>query len=162
MHRILSSLAFVATLTLSGCADSGGTGPTPPPVPSPGQSVTGTWTGTASDSSTMNAVGRLMGQSDMAPMTWVVEQTGSRVSATVRFSGIGAGDVPGTVTGTMEADDMPFDLELPAGAMAGVCMATARGTLHVDRTTMTMTGSYAGSNTCVGPFNDGHMTLAKK
>jgi len=159
-QRILPLLALATTLALTGCSSSGDTG-TPSPEPPP-QSLVGTWTGTASDSSTQNDPGRMMGQSDMGAMTWVIEQTGSRVSATVRFSGTKAGDVPGTVSGTVDADDVSFSLDMPAGSMPGVCLATATGTLRVDRPTMTMSGTYAGSNTCVGPFDNGRMSLTKR
>jgi hypothetical protein len=124
--------------------------------------VAGTWTGTASDSSTQNEPGRVMGQSDMGAMTWTIEQSGSRVSATVRFSGIKAGSVPGTVSGRIDADDISFTLDMPAGSMSGVCLATATGTLHVDRTALTMSGTYAGSNTCAGPFDNGRISLSKR
>lgn len=160
MQRILPSLALATTVALAGCSGSGeSVNPSPDP---PSQSVAGTWRGTASDSSTQNEVGRVMGQSDLGAMTWVIEQDGTRVSATVRFSGIKAGSVPGTASGRIEGDDISFTLDMPAGSMAGVCLATASGTLHVDRTTMTMSGTYSGSNTCSVPFDNGRMSLTKQ
>ena len=160
--RVLVAL-FAGNILLVGCGGSGGgtsAGPAPTPVATT-TTVSGEWTGSASDS-TAQSTPHMMGQSGMGRMTWQLTQTGAKVTGSVTFSGMPHG-MFGTFTGTMDADDMVFMLNLPMGTMmSGGCGANAKGTVHVDRSTMTMAGTYAGSNTCSGPFVDGHMMLVRR
>jgi hypothetical protein len=104
----------------------------------------------------------MMGQPGMGDMTWRLAQAGNRVTGTVSFANMPAG-MPGSISGTMGADDMPFTMDMPMGSMMAVgCSVRTTGTAHVNRVTMTMTATYAGSNACSGAFSDGHMLLTRR
>ena len=158
--RALGVTLLTGTTFLMACGGGAGT-VTPGPSAVPAATVTGVWTGTASDSTSATTPGEMMGQIGMGSMTWQLTQTGATVTGSMTFSGMANGK-SGTFTGTMDADDMPFKLDLPMGTMmSGGCAASAKGTVHIDRVTMTMTGIYSGSNSCSGAFTDGQMTLAR-
>lgn len=121
--------------------------------------VSGTWSGTASDSSSVLGAGAMMGQSGMGTPTWQLSQSGTMVTGTMSFGGM-QGHMPGNVTGTMTGNDMTFAVDMPnASMMTSGCTARATGTAHLDPTTMTLTCTYAGTNTCSGPFGNGQMTM---
>ena len=107
--------------------------------------------------------GSMMGQTDMGTMTWQLTQNGSTVTGPMSFSGSGMqGRMPGSFLGTMSGDDMTFTMDMPTSSMmSSGCSSTATGTAHVDRTTMTMTGAYSGSNSCSGAFATGQMTMTR-
>jgi hypothetical protein len=127
-------------------------------------SMAGTWAGTGSDSSSAMGAGGMMGQSDMGTMTWQLTQNGSTVTGPMSFSGSGMqGRMPGSFMGTMSGDDMAFTMDMPTSSMmSSGCSSRATGTAHVDRTTMTMTGTYSGSNSCSGAFAAGQMTMTRR
>ena len=106
----------------------------------------------------------MMGQTDMGAMTWRLTQNGSTVTGPMSFSGPGMqGRTAGSFTGTMSGDDMTFTMALPTGSMmSSGCSSTATGTARVNRTTMTMTGPYSGSNSCSGGFTNGQMTMTRR
>jgi hypothetical protein len=106
----------------------------------------------------------MMGQTDMGAMTWQLTQNGSTVSGAMSFAGSGMqGRTPGSFQGTMSGDDMTFTMAMAAGSMmSSGCSSNASGTAHVNRTTMTMTGTYTGSNSCSGAFTSGQMTMNKR
>jgi hypothetical protein len=53
-------------------------------------------------------------------------------------------------------------MSIPSGAMMMAnCTATASGTFDINEFMTQMHGTYAGSNTCTGPFNDGHMSVSR-
>ena len=159
MRHIALCLAFVSALFLVAC---GGGSSNPAPTPMSATSLTGIWAGTASDSTTAANPGTMMGQGGMGEMTWRLTQTGNQVTGSVQFANMPNG-MAGTMSGTMDADDMPFTLQMPMGSMMSAgCSVTTTGTAHVNRTTMSMTATYTGSNACSGPFTDGHMTLAHR
>ncbi len=158
MRYIAICLAVVTPLLIAACGGGSSTS-APTPVTA---TVTGTWTGTASDSTTAASPGTMMGQGGMGDMTWRLTQTGTQVTGTVGFANM-SGGMQGTVAGTMDADDMPFTLQMPMGSMMSAgCSVTATGTAHVTRATMTMTATYAGANACSGAFTDGHMNMVRR
>ena len=125
-------------------------------------SMTGTWAGTASDSSGSLGANSMMGQVGMGTMTWPLTQSGSTVTGSMNFSGM-QGRMPGSFSGMMTGDEMTFTMAMAAGSMmAAGCSSTASGTAHMNRTTMTMTGTYGGSNSCTGAFTNGQMTMTRR
>ncbi len=69
----------------------------------------------------------------------------------------------GTMSGTISDQVLSFTMDMPVGSMmSGTCSAHATGTMHVNPTTMTMTGNYTGTNSCAGPFNNGQMTMTRR
>lgn len=168
MNRLLAVILILA----SSAAACGGASQATPTAPTPANSattpsgtsaaVTGVWTGTASDTSGSMMTGGLMGQSGMGSPTWTLAQTGSTVTGSISFSGM-MGQKAGTFTGTMSGEDMTFMMDLPMGSMmSSGCTATAAGTAHLNGTTMVMTVTYGGSNSCTGPFANGQMTMTRR
>lgn len=151
--------AFAMALLTGFAAACGGNSPMAPSTP---MSVTGTWAGSASDSSSSMGAGSMMGQADMGTMTWQLTQSGSTVTGSTSFSGMQGGRA-GSFSGTMSGDEMIFTMDMPMGSMmSSGCSANAAGAAHVNRTTMTMTGTYGGANACTGPFTNGRMTITRK
>lgn len=105
-----------------------------------------------------------MGQTDMGAMTWQLTQNGSTVTGQMSFSGTGMqGRTPGTFLGTMSGDDMTFTMDMPSSSMmSSGCSSRATGTAHVNRATMTMTGTYSGSHSCSGTYTSGQMTMNRR
>jgi hypothetical protein len=95
-------------------------------------------------------------------MTWQVTQTGSTFTGTVSFSNY-HGNSPMQVSGTMYGKTGTFTMTMPNGTMpmAG-CSGQVTGTFDMDDMLGKMTGSYAGSTTCYGPFNNGQMTMTRQ
>jgi hypothetical protein len=150
---------FAAVLVMGFAAACGGNSPAAPSAP---VSVSGTWSGTASDSSSSMGAGSMMGQVGAGTMTWQLAQSGSTVTGSMSFSGM-SGQMPGSFSGTMSGQDMTFTMNLPAGSMMSAgCSAQATGTAHLNGTTMTMTGTYSGSNSCNGAFSNGQMTMTHR
>ncbi len=95
-------------------------------------------------------------------MTWQLTQSGSTVTGSMSFSGMQGGR-PGSSSGTMSGDDMTVTMDLPTGSMmSSGCWARATGTARLNGTTMTMTGTYSGSNSCTGSFTNGQMTMTRR
>lgn len=125
-------------------------------------SVTGTWAGSASDSSSSMGAGSMMGQTGMGTMTWPLTQSGPTVTGSINFSGM-QGRMPGSFLGTMSGDVMTFTIDMPSNSMMSAgCSARATGTARVNGTTMTMIGTYSGSNSCTGSFGNGQMTMTRR
>jgi len=152
----------VVAVLLAGLAAACGRSPTSPSTPATPVSVSGTWVGNASDSSSSLGPGSMMGQAGVGTMTWQLTQTGSTVKGSLNFSGM-PGRMPGSLSGTMDDDDMEFTVDMPMSSMmSSGCAAHATGTAHFDGTTMMFTGTYTGSNTCYGAFTDGQFTMAQR
>lgn len=157
----------VIAMVAVGC---GGSSPVSPSMMATGTTTTmasssnisGTWSGTASDSSTTLGPGAMMGQSGMGTPTWQLSQSGTMVTGTMAFGGM-QGRMPGTMTGTMSGNDMTFTIDMPSNSMmtAG-CTARATGTARFDPATMTLTCTYAGTNSCSGPFGNGQMAMSRR
>ena len=127
-------------------------------------SMAGIWSGTGVDSSSSLGTDSMMGQTDMGTMTWQLTQNGSLVTGPMSFNGSGMqGRGPGAFSGIMSGDDMTFTMNLPTGSMmSSGCSSSATGTAHVDRTTMTMTSTYSGSNTCSGGYTSGQAMMTRR
>lgn len=156
--------ALAVILLTSFAAACGGDPSTGPSGSIASASIAGTWAGIGSDSSSSMGPGSTMGQTGMGTMTWQLTQNGATVTGPMSFSGSGMqGRMSGSFVGTMSGDDMTFTMDMPTGSMmSSGCSSRATGTARVDRTTMTMTGSYGGSNSCSGAFANGQMTMTRR
>lgn len=150
---------FVAVVLAVSTAACDGNSMTSPSGTMP---MTGTWAGSSSDSSLSMGTGSMMGQAGLGAMTWQLTQTGSTVTGSMSFAGMQGGKA-GSFSGTMTGDDMVLMMTLPTGSMmSGGCSAQATGTARINRLTMTMTGTYSGSNTCTGSFMNGQMIMTRR
>ena len=156
--------AYLVVLLVSFAAACGGSASTSPSGPTASTSMAGAWTGIASDSSSSIGAGSMMGQADMGTMTWQLTENGSIETGPMTFSGSGMKErTPGTFLGAMSGDDMTFMMDMPSNSMMSTgCSSRATGTAHVNRTTMTMTGTYSGSNSCSGAYTSGQMTMTRR
>jgi hypothetical protein len=101
-----------------------------------------------------------MGQPGMGTMTWQLTQTGSSVTGSMGFSGMPGSMMRGTMSGTISGNTLTFSMDMPSGSMmSGTCSAHAVGTMQLNGTSMTMTGTYSGTNSCAGPFSNGQMVM---
>ena len=159
MKKLLAG-ALLASLA----AACGGNASMSPSVSTASASMAGTWVGIASDSSSSIGAGSMMGQADMGTMTWQLSENGPTETGPMTFSGSGMqGRTPGTFVGTMSGDDMSFAMDMPSNSMMSTgCSSRATGTAHVNRTTMTMTGTYSGSNSCSGSYTGGQVTMTRR
>jgi hypothetical protein len=154
MARVLGRIAACAIvggwLGVVGCGGGGPQSPTQP-TPSAPASLAGTWTGTATDST---GSGRL---------TWQLEQNQDLFNGTLTMSDDATGaSGTGTVSGATTGSTLTFSMRIPAGALGrpfGTCTTEATGTGQVTPTTIT--GVYAGSNSCTGSFFGGQLTLRR-
>jgi len=158
----------MVAVAVAGVLASCGGSPAAPSASMTPMSVTGTWVGSGSDSSVSLGAGSMMGQAGLGTMTWQLTQNGSDVTGSLGFSSM-HGRMPGTLTGIMSDGQLSFAFDMPmdeddmhGGMMSSVCAAHVTGTVHVDLTTMTMTGTYDGSNTCFGAFTNGHVSLTHR
>ncbi len=156
--------AYLVVVLVSFAVACGGSASTSPSGPTASTSMAGVWTGIASDSSSSIGAGSMMGQAGMGTMTWQLTENGSIETGPMSFSGSGMqGRMPGTFVGTMSGDDMTFAMDMPTSSMMSTgCSSRATGTAHVNRTTMTMTGTYSGSNSCSGAYTGGQMTMNRR
>jgi hypothetical protein len=109
--------------------------------------------------------GSMMGQAGLGAMTWPLTQSGSTVTGAMNFAGMQGmqGGMAGTFSGTMTGDIITFTMDMPLRSMMSTgCTAKATGTMQVDGTRMTMTGTYSGSNSCTGIFTSGQMTMTRR
>jgi len=98
----------------------------------------------------------------MGNMTWQLTQTGTMFTGTVMFANYhGNGSMQ--VSGTMNGKSGTFMMTMPNGTMpmAG-CSGQVTGTFDMDDMMVKMTGTYAGSTTCAGPFDHGQMTMSRQ
>ena len=155
--------AFAVVLVASFAAACGGNSSTAPSGVT-SSSMAGIWSGIGVDSSSSLGTGSMMGQTDMGTMTWQLTQNGSMVTGPMSFNGSGMqGRGPGAFSGIMSGDDMTFTMNLPTGSMmSSGCSSSATGTAHVNRTTMTMTSTYSGSNTCSGGYTSGQAMMTRR
>jgi hypothetical protein len=122
-------------------------------------SLTGTWIGTTTDS-TGTMMGAGLSPSMQSNMTWNLTQTGTSFDGTVQFAGYGGGLM--RVSGDVVDHSATFMLSIPTGSMPMMrsgCTATATGTIDLDTMVMRMQGSYTGTNTCTGPFDQGQLSM---
>ena len=150
--RYLEALCVLAVVTATACSTTSS-----PTSPTSSATMSGTWLGTAADS-TGSMMGAGMSASMMGNATWNVTQTGSTFSGTMQFSGYQGGTM--MVSGTMNGRTGTFTMTFPPGSMmTGACTATATGTVDMDDMMTQFHGSYAGTNSCSGPFSNGSVSM---
>jgi hypothetical protein len=158
----LGLVLFVAAI-IAGCSSSGGNaaGAT---VPGSTTGYAGTWAGSMSESS-----GSMMGSGIMGgvmsgmmsrKMTWQMTESGAGLTGEMEMADFrGTGKM--TISGTVSGQTMNFTMNIPAGGMPeSGCAAHGNGTAQMNGNTMT--GTYAGSNTCSGAFTSGQVTLTRQ
>jgi hypothetical protein len=92
---------------------------------------------------------------------WTIIQSGGSFLGSMKFPGYtGMMGTPMTVTGTMSGHSGTFTMAMPSGSMmmAG-CTATASGAFDMDDMMTQMHGTYSGTNSCTGTFDQGQMTM---
>ena len=119
--------------------------------------MTGAWSGSASDS-TGTMMGAGLNATMMSNTTWALNQNGNTFSGTMQFAGYMGGMM--TVNGTVSGHSGTFTMTVPSGSMmmAG-CAANATGSFDMDDMMTQLNGTYAGMNSCTGPFDNGQMSL---
>ena len=66
------------------------------------------------------------------------------------------------VTGSMNGHTGSFTMTMPMGSMmSGGCSSTATGTFDMDDMMTQLRGTYAGTNSCNGPFGNGQMSMGR-
>jgi hypothetical protein len=145
MRAAAGPLLLVAALLgcSFGCHSSGGTtpAPSPPVVPSPQPpdlDISGQWSGPESDSDGPGTV------------TFDLQQDGGTVTGngTVAEDKVRAG----LLAGTLSASTLYFTFNY-----GGNCVRMLHGTMTVG--VNTMTGTFSGSNACVGTISSGQISL---
>jgi hypothetical protein len=115
--------------------------------------LTGTWSGTVSDTS-----GQLQ-------MTWRLTQTNRDVTGTVTATTIVGAPVytGGTVNGTLSGSILSFTVTIPRGSIVEIpnCSITLTGTA-TDVQPASMSGTYAGSDSCLGAVDGGRLIFVKQ
>lgn len=148
--RTLKAFGVLVALVAAGCTAASPAAPT-------AHTMTGTWTGPASDS-TGSMMGAGLTSAMMASTTWTVTQNGNAFSGTMQFPGHMGGGM--TVSGTMNGTTGTFTMTMsPGSMMSGLCSATATGTFDMDDMMTLFHGTYAGTNSCTGPFDHGDVSL---
>jgi hypothetical protein len=95
---------------------------------------------------------------------WTVTQNGGAFTGTMQFPGyMGMAGTTMTVNGTMTGHSGTFTMTMPSGSMmmAG-CTATASGTFDMDDMMTQFHGTYAGTNSCSGMFNNGQLSMTHR
>ena len=121
---------------------------TPPAV----LEITGTWNGPASDSS------------GPGTMTWRVTQAGSSFAGDLTLEDTATGvRGSGTISGSVTGGSVRFSIDVPAGGFGApfvLCAAEVAG--EAQLTSTSLTGTYAGTNSCTGTIESGEMTLTRQ
>lgn len=162
MRSLLTMFLSSSLLALAACGAQSPTARNPvgPSPTNQSASLSGTWIGSGSDSSgSMMGAGMTLGM--MGQMTWQITQTGNTFTGTMQFRGYPSHGAM-TVSGIINGSTATFTMSMPSGAMMMAnCTATARGTFDINEFMTQMHGRYTGSNTCTGPFKDGHMSVSR-
>ena len=149
-----------AVLSACGGGSSMPMNPVGPSPSGPSASLTGMWNGSLSDSSG-SMMGAGLSPSMMGQMTWQITQTGNTFSGVAQVAG-SEGHEPMRISGTIDGATATFTMTMPSGGMMTMnCTATATGTFDINEFMTQLHGTYAGSNTCSGPFDHGHMSLSR-
>ena len=158
--RFRAALIMVTALTAAACGGNMSSPMSSPMAPTSASTITGTWIGSASDSS-----GSMMGDgssgSMMGSTTWAITQTGNTFTGTMQVGGHDGGTM--TVSGMINGTTGSFTMSRSGGSMmSGACSATATGTFDMDDMMTQLHATYAGVNSCSGPFDHGLMTMAHR
>lgn len=160
-----SSLVLAAALVLthSACGGSPAGPATTPPAASPPAApvgVAGTWSGTGVDSQGATTV------------SWTLTQTGAEVSGTVKTQAIDPSDgscnschrnKSGTFSGTLADGRLTMTMFFAAGIDGDptpACSATLTGA--ASNITGELLATYAGADTCEGPFTNGTLAMTRR
>ena len=139
--------------------------PTQAPAAGTTSGVAGIWVGTAADSSGVTA-GTCMGipGAGAGNMTWTLTQTGpDTFTGTMGYPGMPGGRQV-NIAGTINGRTGTFTITMPTGTMPmmGWCGGQITGTWNLDDLMAQMHGTYSGTTTCAGPFNNGQLTLHRR
>lgn len=147
----LRALACVLALAAAAC---GGRSPTQPSGGSPSPSVSdlsGAWTGDARD------------PSGSGTMAWQASQSGAVLSGTITLTDQATSVTGrGTLAGEVSGASVRFSGFIPVGGFDGrfnACSANLSGEATLSGNSLR--GTYAGSNTCSGPFTSGQFTMSR-
>ena len=159
--RLLIACGVVAVMSVAGCTSR----PSAPAGPTSPMTLAGTWVGGATDS-TASMMGTGMGTgmpgSGHESLTWHVTQTGSTFAGTMQLPGHHGGTM--TVSGHVDGHIGTFTMTVTAGAMmmGSSCGAVATGTFEMNEHMNEFHGFYAGTSTCLGHFDHGHVSLVRR
>ena len=132
--------------------------PTPSGTATTTLSVAGIWEGTANDSQGTTLI------------TWVLNQTGSTVSGTVKTQSVDPTDgscnschrnKSGTFTGTLDGTTLTLSMTFAAGVNGDptpACKATMTGTAPGVATDK-ISAAFTGLDSCEGPFLNGTLAM---
>jgi hypothetical protein len=147
-------VGLLVLASASGCAEGGGgpsTLPTQPSVPV-SNTLTGTWSGSASDST------------GPGQMSWQITQSDSSFAGTVTMTDGGTGlGGRGSVSGTVSNGSIHFSISVSAGGFDSPyesCTAEVSG--DGQASTSSLTGTYAGSNSCTDAITSGQLSLTRQ
>ena len=151
--------AVVGAVVLSLVPGCGGS----PAAPAQTLTLSGTWTGTSLD------------PQGSAALTLVLTQTGSAIAGSVAMKAIDDSTAPrndcaachknkpGTVSGTLSGTTLALVMLFPSGDKADVtpaCSFKIDGSA-LNVTSGSVTGTYAGGDSCEGEFTDGALRLSR-
>lgn len=152
------SILFVGTLAFTTLAAT-------PAVHAATINLSGTWTGTGTDYwENANAADGMI-------VTWVLTQTGTAVSGTVRTTSLNPNDgtcsschrdKTGTLSGTVSGSTLSLAMRFPGhnGEVTSLCTVAFDGTAAAADLSLTM--SYTGADSCEGPFTAGSLPLSRQ
>ena len=149
MSSFRASAAVLALLCASACDE-------PRTSSSTGPGGTVNLTGSFASTSVVDSAG-------YNSMRWVLTQTGNQVSGTLTVAGNGQTGT-GTVAGTLANGTLTFTMTVPPeGYVPGLpsCSSTTTGTAP-NVTNDTISGTYAGTHTCVSTPISGTMQLRRE
>lgn len=96
-------------------------------------------------------------------MSWQLTQTDASFSGTVTMTDTGTGlNGRGSVSGTASGSSIRFSINVAAGGFDSPyasCTASIAGDGQASASSIT--GTYAGSNSCSGAISSGQLTLNK-
>lgn len=144
MRAVVAFLAIGVAIAGSGCGSP--SQPSPEPL-----NVTGTWSGPASDSSGPGQI------------TWQITQTATSISGTLTMTDAATGVTGrGSISGTVSGSSLHFSMAVPLDGFdspyAG-CSADVSG--DAQSSSSSITGTYAGVNSCTGVVSSGQVALTR-
>jgi len=146
------TIAVLALALTGACGSSGANTPTTPTPTGTSVNIVGTWGGTATDSTGAGV------------MTWQLSQADTSISGSVTMTDTATGiNGRGSITGTLSAGAIRFSITVPAGGFDSPfasCSATVSG--DGQASSSSLTGTYAGTNSCAGSIGSGSFTLNKQ
>jgi hypothetical protein len=151
MRRHLIAMTLLAAGACGGSTNPTGPSTSTPSTPAP-VVLGGIYAGATTDST------------GSGTMTWTVSQSGPSVTAPVTAqTSLGIVTFNGSLTGNLAGARLTFTITVPIGSISGFpgCSATIDGTAD-DVSSTTISGTYAGTNSCAGKFTGGSFNLTKQ